>query len=95
MVYGRDPPSIRTYIEGEARLLAVHQQLSARDEFLVEIHDWLEQAQQHYKLHYDRKHRDVEFQVDDWVWLRLLHRSIASLSVQGRSKLGPRFFRPF
>jgi hypothetical protein len=95
MVYGRDPPSIRTYIEGEARLLAVHQQLSARDEFLVEIHDWLEQAQQHYKLHYDRKHRDVEFQVDDWVWLRLLHRSIASLSVQGRSKLSPRFFRPF
>jgi hypothetical protein len=89
------PPSIRTYTEGEARLLAVHQQLSTRDEFLVEIDDRLEQAQQHYKLHYDRKHCDIEFQVGDWVWLHLLHHPIASLSIQGRSRLDPCFFRPF
>jgi hypothetical protein len=62
---------------------------------LAEIRDRLEQTQQHYKLHYDRKHRNVEFQVGDWVWLRLLHRPITSLSVQGRGKLGPRFFGPF
>jgi hypothetical protein len=39
--------------------------------------------------------RPVEFAVGQWVWLRLLHRSAASLQVQGRNKLGPKFFGPF
>jgi hypothetical protein len=55
----------------------------------------LEQAQKHYKQHYDRKLKEVEFQVGQWVWLRLLHRSIALLSVHGRSKLGLKFHGPF
>jgi hypothetical protein len=50
----------------------------------------LEQAQQYYKLHYDRKHREVEFQVGQLVWLGLISRPLASLEVQGRGKLGPK-----
>lgn len=30
-----------------------------------------------------------------WVWLRLVHRLIASLGVHGRGKLGPRYFGPY
>jgi hypothetical protein len=37
----------------------VAQQLAERDEFLAEIRDHLEQAQQHYKSYYDKKHRDL------------------------------------
>jgi hypothetical protein len=55
----------------------------------------LEQAQNHYKLYYDRKHRDVEFQVGQCVWLQLISRPLASLDVWGKSKLGPKYFRPF
>lgn len=88
VVYGRDPPSVRAYVPGEARLLAVNRQLLDRDEFLLEVRDRLQQAQQHYKMYYDQKHRALEFQVGQWVWLRLLHRPIASLDVQGRGKLG-------
>jgi hypothetical protein len=44
VVYGRDPPSVRSYTPGEARLPAVHQQLSERDEFLAEICARLELA---------------------------------------------------
>jgi hypothetical protein len=33
--------------------------------------------------------------VHDWVWLRLLNRSVASLDITGREKLGPRFYGPF
>jgi hypothetical protein len=84
-----------TYTTGEARLPAVQQQLTMRDEFLVETKERLEQAQQYYKLHYDRKHREVEFQVGQWVWLRLISRPLASLEVQGRGKLGPKYFGPF
>jgi hypothetical protein len=72
----------------------VDAQLKERDEFLGEIHDHLEQAQQHHKEYYDRKHRPVYFEVDQWVWLRFLHRPMASLEVKGCSKLGPHYFGP-
>jgi hypothetical protein len=73
----------------------VAQQLVERDEFLVEIRDHLEQAQQHYKSYYDKKHRDLQFSVREWVWLRLLNRPVVSLDITGRGKLGPRFYGPF
>jgi hypothetical protein len=95
VVYGRPPPSIRSYEHGDARLPAVDQAMRDRDAFLAEVRDRLEQAQQHYKAVYDRKHRPVEFSPGQWVWLRLLHRPAASMQVRGRSKLGPRFFGPF
>jgi hypothetical protein len=37
----------------------------------------------------------MEFTVGAWVWLRLLHRPMSSLDVQGRGKLGPKFYGPF
>jgi hypothetical protein len=94
-VYGRDPPSLRTYSPGEARLPAVDAQLKERDEFLGEIRDRLEQAQQHLKEYYDRKHQPVDFEVGQWVCQRLLHRPMAPLEVKGCDKLGPCYFRPF
>jgi hypothetical protein len=48
------------------------------------------QVQLLHKMLYDCKHRPMEFTVSDWVWLHLLHRPMASLDVQGRSKLGPK-----
>jgi hypothetical protein len=93
VVYGRDPPALRPYSLGEASLPAVHHQLTDRDEF--EVRERLEQAQNHYKLQYDRKRGELEFQPGDWVWLRLLHQPIASLKVEGRGKLGPKFYGMF
>jgi hypothetical protein len=46
-------------------------------------------------LQYDRKHREIEFQSGQWVWLRLLHRLMASLEIKGKGKLGPKFNGPF
>jgi hypothetical protein len=95
VVYGRDPPSIQPLSQAESHVPAVQQQLQERDEFLLEIRERLEQAQQRYKGFYDHKHHEVEFVVGDWVWLRLIHRSLASLDVRGRCKLGPKFYGPF
>jgi hypothetical protein len=95
VVYGRPPPSIRSYEHGDARLPAVDKAMRDRDTFLAEVRDRLEQAQQHYKSIYDRSHRPVEFSPSQWVWLRLLHRPVASLHVQGCGKLGSKFFGPF
>jgi hypothetical protein len=88
-------PSVCIYTPGEARLPAVRNQMMERDEFLMEIREHLEQAQQHYKTFYDRKHWEVDFEVGQWVWLRLLHQPIASLDIKGCGKLGPKFYGPF
>jgi hypothetical protein len=84
-----------TFNAKDARSPAVHNQLFDRDEFLMEIPERLEQAQQCYKLFYDRQHCDVVYEPGQWVWLRLLHRPITSLSLASKGKLGPKFFGPF
>jgi hypothetical protein len=73
----------------------VDAQLRDRDEFIVEGRERLEQAQQKYKMFYDRHHRELKFAPGQWAWLRFLHRSITSLSMTGKGKLGPKFFGPF
>jgi hypothetical protein len=37
----------------------------------------------------------VEFQLGQWVWLRLVHRPVGSLDVQGHDKLGAKFYGPY
>jgi hypothetical protein len=93
--YGRHPPSVCSYTLGEACFIAAHQQLIVRDEFLAKIQERLEHARQRYKVYYVRNHRDTEYHVGQWVWLRLLHHPVASLPAQGHQKLGPKFFGPF
>jgi hypothetical protein len=62
---------------------------------LAKIQECLELAQQRYKDYYDRNHHDADYQVGQWVWLRMLHHPVASLPNQGREKLGHKFFGPF
>jgi len=95
VVYGRPPPPILPYRQGSARTDAVDSLLRDRDELLAEVRQRLLQAQQLSKKYYDAGHRDVEFQVGDWVWLRLLHRTAQSLDPRAKRKLGPRYAGPF
>jgi transposase InsO family protein len=44
VVYGRDPPSIRSYEPGETRVAAVAKTMAAREEFLADVRYRLEQA---------------------------------------------------
>jgi len=75
VVYGRSPPAILLYRPGTARTEAADALLRSRDEMLAEVRQRLIQAQQLAKKYYDANHRDVEFEVGAWVWLRLLHRT--------------------
>jgi hypothetical protein len=65
------------------------------DLFLYEVRDRLLQAQEHAQHCYDGCHRDLEFSVDDWVWLHLLNRQAQSLINRPKGKLGPRYAGPF
>ena len=79
VVYGRPPPAILPYRPGTARTEAADALLRSRDEMLAEVRQRLIQAQQLAKKYYDANHREVEFDVSAWVWLRLLHRTAQSL----------------
>lgn len=95
VVYGCDPPPLLSYNPGSAKVAAVDQQLVARDQFLEEIKDRLQQAQGVMKVVHDQRRRDVDFSVGDWVWLRLLQRSAAAIKLTAPNKLGPKFFGSF
>jgi transposase InsO family protein len=68
IVYGRDPPSIRSYGPGDTRVAALAKNMEARDELLADVRVRLEQAQAIYKAAYDKNHREVSFQVGDWCY---------------------------
>jgi hypothetical protein len=71
VVYGRDPPSIRSYEPGDTRVAVVAKTMEEREEFLADVWYRLEQAQDVQKLHYDKHHRQVSYEGGDWVLLRL------------------------
>jgi hypothetical protein len=95
IIYGRDPSALREYDLGECRVPAVTQSMTEREEFLSDVRARLEQAQAVAKRAYDRGHRAVSFSLGDWVWLRVRHRSPATLSAVMRGKLRPRYFGPY
>jgi len=94
VVYGRPPPTLLSYEPGVAQVVALDRQLLERDAFLADIRERLLQAQDYMKEHHDKTHRRVEFEVGDWVWLRLHHRA-AALVKGGSSKLSPRYYGLF
>jgi hypothetical protein len=95
VVYGHDPPTIRSYEPGETRVAAVARDMEEREAFLADVRYRLEQAQIVQKQHYDRHHRQVSYQVGDWALLRLRHRTMSSLPQATTGKLKPRYIGPY
>lgn len=95
LVYGRDPPTFRSYASGEVRVEAIAKALAERDEFLEDVRLRLEHAQQVAKQQYDRSHCAIEFKLGDWVWLRLHQRPHGSIPTAARGKLRQRYFGPY
>ena len=95
VVYGRDPPTIRSYEPGETRVAAVARDMEEREAFLADVRYRLEQAQGVQKRHYDQQHRPVHYQVGDWALLRLRQRTMASLPQAQTGKMKPRYIGPY
>lgn len=62
---------------------------------MAEIRERLLQAQDYIKTSYDKVHRDVEFEVGEWAWLRLHTRRAAGITSGGHQKLAPHYYGPF
>jgi len=95
VVYGRAPPTLMSYTPGTACVVAVGRQLQDRDTFLTEIRERLILAQDTMREHHNKKRRDVEFAVGEWVLLRLHQRTAVGITAASPSKLAARYFGPY
>jgi hypothetical protein len=95
VVYGRPPPPLISYTTGHAKVQALDRQLVDWEVFIQEIRERLRHAQDLMKQHYDTGHRDISFEVGEWVWLRLHHRQASTITDKTVGKLAPKFYGPF
>ena len=70
-LYGRPPPAIPSYEMGSCPIEELDDQMTARDELLQELKAHLHAANNRMKQAADKKRHEVNFEVGDWVYLRL------------------------
>lgn len=71
MVYGRELFRFLDYVIGSFKVEVVDVELERRDEFLTVVRERLMEVQNRMKVVYDKYYRVVEFNIGDWVWLKL------------------------
>ncbi|KAL4297251.1 hypothetical protein GQ457_12G025690 [Hibiscus cannabinus] len=94
-LYGRDPPTLVSYVDGGSLNPQVDTALRDRDEILRELKHNLFQAQLRMKNQADKRRREVELTVGDWAFVRLQPYRQLSLRMNRNQKLSPRFFGPY
>lgn len=94
-VYGRAPPRLLSYLPGSSAVEAVDVILQQRDSMLQQLRHNLFAAQNRMKTQYDRSHRMLEFNVGDFVLLRLQPYRQSSLAARKNQKLAAKYYGPF
>ena len=94
-MYGRLPPSIPTYNAGISLVHEVDQQLMSRDELLRQLKANLERSMNRMKQLVDQERRDIAFNIDDWVLLKLHPYRQQTVFKQVHQKLASRFYGPY
>jgi hypothetical protein len=94
-VYGRAPPIIPTYNARSSSVDELDRTLQDRTKVLRILKDHLHAAQARMKQQADKHRSEREFEVGDWVFLRLQPYRQISVNVHPSNKLSPRFYGPY
>ncbi|PNX93254.1 Ty3/gypsy retrotransposon protein, partial [Trifolium pratense] len=95
VVYGRTPPAITRWVQGETRVDAVQKELLDRDEALRQLKHHLQRAQDRMKQIADKKRSDRSFTVGEWVFVKLRAHRQQSVVCRINAKLAARYYGPY
>jgi hypothetical protein len=95
VMYGKEPATIPQYVLGTSPIEAVDSMLAERQNFLLFLRRKLLKVQSHMKEIADKKRRPVEFNVGDFVYLKLRPYRQRSLTLTSYNKLSKRYFGPY
>ena len=87
-----EPPTYTTYILGETFVASVHKALRDRDSMICLLKENLHQARSKMKKMANKHRTEREFEVDDWVYLRLQPFKQAFLALRKDRKLASKFY---
>ena len=95
VTFGRKPPNFPHYISGTTKVDAVDDMLSQREAVFELLRQKLTKAQTRMKEMADKHRREQEFEVGDWVLVKLRPRRQTSVADTTDSKLTKRYYGPF
>ncbi|XP_042032533.1 uncharacterized protein LOC121779292 [Salvia splendens] len=94
-LYGREPPLLVASVPSAKTPPCVAELIKERGELLVQLRNNLSRAQQRMTAMANRHRRHVEFDVGDFVWLKLQPYRQHSVAKPISAKLAKRFYGPF
>ncbi|CAJ2651205.1 unnamed protein product [Trifolium pratense] len=95
IVYGRPPPTLVKWVQGETRVASVEKDLLDRDEALKQLKTQLLKAQERMKNLADKKRVDRNFVCGEWVFVKLRAHRQHSVVTRVNAKLAAKYYGPY